>query len=69
MSELNQNIRSTQELLKQHGAIYDYNREVEIGDLMKILWEMCSRKSEYSASIKYCLKSKGRIGQFESLIR
>lgn len=53
-------ILKIQSLLKQQAAVEDYDREIEIGELMKTLWEMCSSKAEYSASIKYCLKSTGQ---------
>ncbi|KZS40425.1 hypothetical protein AWE51_05600 [Aquimarina aggregata] len=46
-------------LLKLQDVNLDYDREIEIGDLMKELWEMCCRNSEYSAAVKYCLKSTG----------
>lgn len=53
-------ILKIQNLLKQQEVAEDYDRGIEIGELMKALWEMCSSKAEYSASIKYCLKSTGQ---------
>ncbi len=37
----------------------DHERQVKISELMHELWRMCSRNAEYSAAVKYCLKSTG----------
>jgi len=46
-------------LLQLQNQNPDNSRKNEIGKLMKELWEMCARKSEFSATVKYCLKSSG----------
>ncbi|MDL2265147.1 hypothetical protein LJC57_01815 [Parabacteroides sp. OttesenSCG-928-G07] len=46
-------------LLTLQNQNFDISRKNEIGQLIKILWEMCSRKSEFSAAVKFCLKSSG----------
>lgn len=38
---------------------FDISRKNTISSYMKELWEMCARKSEFSAAVKYCLKSSG----------
>lgn len=45
--------------LKLEEINQDDERQRDISQLMKELWEMCCRKAEYSAAIKYCLKSTG----------
>lgn len=44
-------------LLTLQGQNFDQSRKNEIGRFMKELWEMCARKSEFSATVKYCLKT------------
>lgn len=46
-------------LLALQSQKFDLSRKHEIGRFTKELWEMCARKSEFSAAVKYCLKSSG----------
>jgi len=46
-------------LLALQNQNFDISRKNNISKLMKELWEMCARKSEFSATVKYCLKSTG----------
>lgn len=46
-------------LLLLQNRNYDISRKNIISKLMKELWEMCARKSEFSATVKYCLKGTG----------
>lgn len=52
-------IKKINRLLTLQNYNFDISRENEIGHLMKELWIMCARKSEFSATVKYCLKSSG----------
>ncbi|RKR10063.1 hypothetical protein C8C83_1731 [Flavobacterium sp. 90] len=45
--------------LNLQSIIFDQAREVEIETDMRSLWVMCSKNSEFSAAVKYCLKSSG----------
>lgn len=38
---------------------FDVSRKNSINKLMMELWEMCSRKAEFSAAVKFCLKNSG----------
>lgn len=53
-------ILEIEKLLKEQDINADYEREQDIAKLMKSLWQMCCCNAEYSAAIKYCLKSTGR---------
>lgn len=46
-------------LLAFQSQNFNLSRQNEIGRYTKELWEMCARKSEFSAAVKYCLKSSG----------
>lgn len=46
-------------LLRLQNDNFDMSRNNEMARYMKELWEMCARKSEFSAAVKYCLKSTG----------
>lgn len=45
--------------LDLQSIVFDQAREIEIETDMRQLWSMCSKNSEFSASVKYCLKSSG----------
>lgn len=45
--------------LDLQSIIFDQAREYEIETDMRQLWSMCSKNSEFSAAVKYCLKSSG----------
>ena len=45
--------------LDLQSIVFDHGREIEIETDMRQLWSMCSKNSEFSASVKYCLKSSG----------
>lgn len=53
-------ILEIEKLLKEEDINADYDRQQNISNLMKSLWLMCCSNAEYSAAIKYCLKSTGR---------
>ncbi|MFP5439050.1 MAG: hypothetical protein ACLGH8_14815 [Bacteroidia bacterium] len=44
-------------LLHLQNQNFDISRKNDISKAMRELWEMCSRKSEFSAAVKFCLKS------------
>ncbi len=46
-------------LLGLQNQNFDLSRKNEISQYMKELWGMCARKAEFSATVKYCLKSSG----------
>lgn len=52
-------ILKIEKLLSEEAINPDYGRQQDISDLMKSLWEMCCRNAEYSAAVKYCLRSTG----------
>lgn len=52
-------IKKIERLVAQQNHNYDISRKNVIAGYMKELWEMFGRRSEFSATVKYCLKSTG----------
>lgn len=52
-------VKKIERLVAQQNQNFDISRKNTISGYMKELWEMCGRKSEFSAAVKYCLKSTG----------
>ena len=52
-------ILKIEKLLREEAINPDHARQQDISNLMGLLWQMCCSNAEYSASVKYCLKSTG----------
>src|SRR5690606_14692432 len=52
-------VKKVDRLVALQNLNFDISRRNTISGYMKELWEMCARKSEFSAAVKYCLKSSG----------
>ena len=52
-------IKKIDRLVALQNLNYDVSRQNTISGFMRELWEMCGRKSEFSAAVKYCLKTSG----------
>ncbi len=52
-------VQAVNRLIELQNITYDIARQIKIDEAKRELLEMASRQSEYSAAVKFCLKSSG----------